>query len=503
MRKKSTIDGASKSGYVKAMLTSALLVVGGCSVVPEQLDQSEMQKTAAERLRLVAADQEPITGPVDLYEAMARALKYNLDYKVEVMEQALRSKELDLQRFDMLPDLVASAGYSNRSNDYGGRSVLIEDKSEVTLNPSTSQQREHTISDLTLSWNILDFGLSYVRAKQRADDVMIAMENRRKVANRIVEDVRTAYWRAVSSERLIKELKQLDQAVESALNDSSELARRRNTSPLNALTYQRDLLGIKLQIKQLHGDFAVAKKQLAALMNVPPGQDYELAQPVEPREVRLLPVDAGPMIEKALRNRSELREIDYRLRINKREAMAALLDLLPGLNLYGGYSWDTNDLLYNDDWSAWGAEINWSLLQAFRYPSHRNKVNAEEAMLKQQALATTMAIITQVHVSLSRYQLNSDEFRENARYLDIQSKIDENLTASRKTGRSSQQEWIRERMNTIVARLKYDISYAELQNVYANVYASVGYDAFPGTLDGSESVAEMKDALIAVWSQRD
>ncbi len=489
--------------YIKAITAATALTLAGCSVVPTPLDEAELQTLASNRLEQVTANQEAITGPIDLYEAMARALKYNLDYKVELMEQALRVDELDLQRFDMLPTLVANAGYSNRSNDSGGRSVLIEDKSQVTLNPSTSQQREHTLSDLTLSWNILDFGLSYVRAKQRADDVMIAMESRRKVANRIIEDVRTAYWRAVSSERLINELQQLDGKVEQALNDSGELARRQNASPLNALNYQRDLLGIKLQIKQLHGDFAVAKKQLAALMNIAPGQDFELAIPTGPRQIQNLTYDPEALIEQALRNRPELREINYRQRINKQEATAALLEVLPGIKLYGGYNWDTNDLLYNNDWTAWGAQVNWSLLKAFRYPSHKRKVAAQDAMLEQQALATTMAIMTQVHVSLSRYQLNRQEFTENARYLGIQTQIDQKVTASRDSGKTGQQEWIRERMNTIVARLKHDISYAELQNVYANLYASIGLDAFPESIDGSESVAEIRGALLSAWTERE
>ena len=46
---------------------------------------------------------------------MARALKYNLDAKVEIMEAALKVRELDLANYAMLPKLVASSGYAGRN----------------------------------------------------------------------------------------------------------------------------------------------------------------------------------------------------------------------------------------------------------------------------------------------------------------------------------------------------------------------------------------------------
>ena len=214
---------------------STAVLLAGCTVTPKPLTPSEIATTAERNIQAVDADQEPVGGPIDLYEAMARALKYNLDYKVEMAQEALKGRELDSARFDMLPQLVASSGYAGRSN-YSGASSLSLLSGRQSLEPSTSSEKNVFTADLGLSWDVLDFGLSYVRAQQKADEVLISMEARRKVANRIIEDVRTSYWRAVSAERLLKKLGELETSVTTTLGNSERLAERRVSAPLTGVT---------------------------------------------------------------------------------------------------------------------------------------------------------------------------------------------------------------------------------------------------------------------------
>lgn len=49
---------------------------------------------------------EPISAPLTLDEALARALKYNLDRRAKMMEEALALRQLDVSNYDMLPKLV-------------------------------------------------------------------------------------------------------------------------------------------------------------------------------------------------------------------------------------------------------------------------------------------------------------------------------------------------------------------------------------------------------------
>lgn len=50
-----------------------------CAIQPVPLTQEEIQLRVKEDRAILTKDQEPLSGPIDLYEAMARALKYNLE----------------------------------------------------------------------------------------------------------------------------------------------------------------------------------------------------------------------------------------------------------------------------------------------------------------------------------------------------------------------------------------------------------------------------------------
>jgi outer membrane protein TolC len=493
---------------------SVVVAVGlaSCTVKPEPLSQAAIAEFATSSIENVTKDQEPVAGKIDLYEAMARALKYNLDYKVELMEKALKIKSLDLAHYKMLPDLVAKTGYAGRSNFSGGNSRLLTDKGlfqsksdlgAESLQSSTSQEKDILSADVQFSWNILDFGLSYVRAKQAADEVLIAEQLKRKVINRVIEDVRTAYWRAVSYERLVHKLRKLDGRVRRALADTRALYNKRETSLITVLTYERELVEIKRELQRLEGDLKVAKSQLAALLNLPPDTRYRLVRAKRYAKSLRLKTPARGLLAKALRNRPELLEIQYRLRINENEADAALLELLPGLQAYAGANYDSNEFLFNQHWLSWGAKASWNLLNLFRYPARKNVVAAQDDLLRQRALAVTMAIMTQVHVSRVRFLQNRKQLLTAAEFYGVQSRLLRQIRTEAQADRVSEQTLIREEMNTLVADVKYDIAYAELHNAFANVYASVGFDPYAsGEIDTSLSVRELSKRLRTLWFER-
>ena len=412
-------------------------------------------------------DQEPIVRPISLYEAMARAIKYNLDYRVTLFEEALRASETDLARVELLPDLVANAGFNNRDNFSGSRSSALLGSTTVgeqSLVPSTSSERAVGNADLRLSWDILDFGLSYVRAKQSADQILIANERKRKVINRVIANVRTAYWRAVSAERLVGRLKELESDIQSALSSSEKSYRDRQTAPLAALTYQRELLTIQQDIQSMEKDLKLSKMQLAALMNIDPSQEYELVVPDRLESLEEIKLKPERLVDFALQHRPELRELSYEQRINKREANAALLEVLPNLSLFGGFNHNSNDFLFNNNWVSWGASTSWNILNAYKYPK-KNLVEVNGELLDQRALALTMAVITQLHVSASQFEVAKRKLGTSMKFNNVNNNILEQTVAGHRTRKVSDQTLVRERMNQLVSEARYDIAYAELQNL--------------------------------------
>lgn len=482
------------------------LGVGGCAITPSPLDESTLTMMADDKLARVTAEQEPIGGAIGLYEAMARALKYNLDYRVELYQRSLRIEELNLAHYNLLPGLVANSDFPRRDSFSASTSRIVVDDElgppGAFQNFNTSQDKQRRTADIELSWHVLDFGLSYVRAKQAADKVLLAEETKRKVANRIIEDVRTAFWRAVTAERLLSRLRRLEGRAARALASSRTVSREAETSPITALTYERELIGIKRTIHELRRDLSIAKTQLAALMNVRPGTPLRLKRPSQRVRSLVLPGKPNDMIWTAMHHRPELREVAYRQRINLREADAALLELLPGLQLYAGANYDSNDFLLNNDWLSWGAKASWNLLRLVQYPARKSVIAATDALLDQRTLAITMAIMTQVHVSRARFFQASRELKTAQDYHDVQRRLVQNLRAEKAGGRTSEQTLLREELNTLLAELRRDLAYSRLQNAYANAFTSIGLDPVGAELDDAQSVSDLAAELKAIWRER-
>jgi outer membrane protein TolC len=485
-----------------AVVAIAPIWLSACVVSPEPLTPVEITTRAQTNFAAVDADQEPVAGPISLYEAMARAVRYNLDHRVAMMEEILSTREMEASRFEMLPQLVASAGYAGRSN-YSGASSLSLLTRRQSLEPSTSSERNTFSADLALSWDVLDFGLSKVRAEQQADEILISEERRRRVANRIIEDVRSSYWRAVSAERLLTKLQQLEGSVSEALSNSESLSQRRLSAPLTALTYQRELIEIQAEIRRLQRELVVSKAQLASLMNLRPGTEFALVLPDRAAALPAVPYSGDDMMMTALQNRAELREVSYRQRINARELDAALLSALPSFRGILGVNVDSNSFLYNNDWVQWGARASWNVMNLFSLPAQRRQVRAQDDLLRERELALTMAVMTQVHVARARYGHLSEELDTAANQMRVQSQILQQIRAGFSAGSMSRQTLLREEMNTLVSEVKYDLAYSEAQGAYANLFASMGLDEYTPDLTGQEDIRTLTTALGNMWQQRE
>lgn len=472
----------------------APMTVLGCAVPLQPFTSEEIETAALANLSTVTADQEPVRGPIDLYEAMARALKYNLDYQVEAVQTSLRVAELDLSHYGLLPNAVANAGYAAR-DEFNASSSLNLVTNEENFGASTSQEKRVKTADIEFSWNVLDFGLSYVRARQAADKVLIGQELQRKVMQRIVEDVRTAFWRAVSAQRLVGKLRTLEMSSQNALDNARAVSASRQSSPITSLTYERELVEIRRTIKDLQRELVVAQAQLAALMNLPPNTPFTLA--VNSRQVSGRPAALSLewAIDVAIRNRPELRENLYQQRINVHESHAALLELLPGLQGYVGSNFDSNDFLLHNDWVSWGAKASWNLLKVFSYPAKSNVIDMQQDLLATRARALTMAIMTQVHVSRIRYKHYQDELRVAGEYRSVQNRLVAQIRDEAAAERVSQQTLIREELNSLIGEAKYDIAYASMQSAIANMYASMGIDGDYMYVDRANGVAAIASEL--------
>lgn len=482
------------------LITGALLGAG-CSTSPQRLTAAQTAQETTNIRAEIAAQQAPVTGAITLYEAMARALKNNLDHRVAMLELDLASKDYDLSRYDLLPQVVANGSYYGRDNQPGSSSVSLL-SGQQSLEPSTSTERDVFSSDLSATWNVLDFGLAKIRSQQLANETLIYEERRRKAIIEIMEDVHSAYYRAVSSERLNQRLSQLEQTVETAFLQSRQQFASRRTAPMPALSYQRELNDIQAQAQRLTRELQSSRMDLAALMGLSSDQSFTLQAPISNQGPAKLSISYSDMIDLALVNRPEMRESLYAQRIGDAEVKKAVLEALPSLEGFGGLNINSNDFLFNQNWIDYGARASWNLLSVFSTPARKRKAKAGAELERQKGLATAMAVMTQVGVARAQYEGLMKAYETANNGAIVQSDILEQVEALSRASNASRQTLVREQMNAIISEARRDNIQADLAKASAHIYTALGYDPYTADIRGNEEISVIAASLETLWTQR-
>lgn len=477
------------AGGKGALLAALCLALCGCAVTPRPLDSSERAQLAADTRKQMFEGQDAIRGPLTLAEATARAIKYQAEHRQRQMEEAAAEAQLDVAKFDLLPKLTVNAGYAWRNNDSFGFGFTPE--GSIATTPTASVERTHTTTSLGIAWNVLDFGTSYFRARQLADQKLIAEERRRKAVQTLMHDVRVAWWRAEAAERLLPAADRLLGEIDQAIEKTRQIESRRLLPPVQVATLRRALLDLDQQIAFRRQDLAQARIELAALVNAPPGMDLHVASPAsDAREVPDLTADVDKLELLALESRPEIAEEGYRARISADEARKALVGLLPNLSLDLSRNHDTNKFLLNNAWTQAGLNVAFNLVKVFSLPALNRSEEAQKRADQARRQAVAMAVITQTRLAAVRYGLVADEFLiwdEAAHDDDL---IVKYLDSSQKAGIDTELELIRARARAMASHINRDLAYANVQASIARLFNSVGYDAVPQE-DESKAVAEL------------
>lgn len=466
-----------------ASLTCVVLL-SGCAVTPTPFTEQERQASVTDDRQAIFGSQDAIAAPVTLQEAMARALKYNLDYRLKLMEEALAQRQLDLSNIDMLPRLTLAAGYSARNNDNASSSQNVV-TGEQSLVPSISSEKQGTKADLGLSWNVLDFGVSYYAARQQSDRLLVLQQRKRKVAQQLMQQVREAWWQAVGAQQLQGRVDKLLADSQSALEDAKQVEQQKLRSPLDSLNYRRQLLDVIRQMNLVRNALLQAKPRLASIMNLAPGKPFDVAAPGELQAPTVsLPLDK--MEDMALLNRPELVEARYNERISATETRKALAKLLPGLEFSLGEHYDSNKFLVNNSWSDAGLRVSWNLLNLFSAKEIRGAADAQLAVAKAQRQAVGMAVLTQVNVAYIDLQSRMRQFQLEKDLNTVEQGIVEQTRNAVSNGAQARLQGILVEASAVFSTLRLYQSFGELQNAYGQMGASLGLDPLPGSANGQD-----------------
>ncbi len=484
-----------------ALVAMSLTACGTVQVQP--LTADELLEQAARDRQAAAAEVPPIAGKLSMDEAVARALKYNLDRRTRMMEEALALNQLDVANLDMLPRLMANAGYTWRDSDLITRSVDSVTGLPSLANPYISSERARPAYDLGLTWNMLDFGLSYYGAKQSADRVNIAGERRRKAMHVLIQDVRSAFWRTVSAQKLRDDVRRTVMLAEDALADARKVEAERLRSPVDTLRYQRQLLENLRLLESIEQELASGRIELAALINAPLGQAFEVEEPGAKVGADLLDIPVARMEELAVAQNADLREHFYNSRIAVQETKRTMLRLFPNLSFNYDLRYDADRYLINNRWNAAGMHLSYNLMNLVSGPAQKRLAEAGVTLADQRRVAAQMTVLTQVHLSRLQYQIAYRQYLRADQIWQADAKIAEHMKNREAVEAQSKLEQVANSTTAILSLLRRYQSLAQLQAAAGKVQATMGMEPKLGSVSALslEQLTRDVGASMRDWEQ--
>ena len=494
---------------IKFFCISLLLFLASCgSRPPNAINKDTVSSQSKKDYDELKAGTENIVKEIDLYQAIAIGIKHNRNLRIQMLESALSQGQIDVVKFDMLPQFAVNAGYKHLSRYPASTSQSITDfeagPGELGDDPSytISSERRQRTGDYGFTWNALDFGLSYVRAGQQADRYLITKELERKAIQNLTREIIYAYWKTLSADYLLEQINPLMDKVNTALEDMEYIETLLLSSPMDALLYQKELLDVAQILDTQQRALMDSRVELAGLMGLLPDEKYILVRTAQPlTELRM---DLKRQEETALFSRPELLEVHYQERVNAKEARARMLSLFPSLRLDATWTYDSNKYLYNKNNFEYGALFGANLLNVFKAGSNREINELNEKIIKEQRLALSMTVLSQVHIANINYAQTLREYSNARQYLDVAQRINDLISNAQKISRFGELETIREEASLLVAKLRNDIAFAELQYSLGSLYSSIGMNFAPNNalqMDEQELAKKIEENLNR-WTKK-
>ena len=451
---------------LKGILSSVLIgALSACAVEPEPLTSKKVIKRTQSDLQQLRSTAFVPTGAISLEQAIARAIAFNMQGRVKQIEHDIADAELRTKSFEMLPSLQLDAGRARKDEAL-----------------SSTDQRITNTASIGLTWNILDLGVSYARAKQQANNVLIAKENQRKALQDIIREVRTAYWRAAGAERLMGRIQTIAENIKIAMRESRAMERSGANDIATSVAYRREIVDSVRQALAFQRDLRESRARIAELLNIKPGTRFQLAKTQLAAALPTLPMTLAQMEQHALESRPELRIEDYNDRISQWQAREALFDMLPGMNLSTGANYDSDRFNLTPNWINTGFQLGMNLFGLFSGNSKINTAEKSGELARRQRLAMTLAVMTQTHMAYIQFRGASQQMRLSREVARADRRLSQLVASDKDFVNTNYFEAVRLKTRRLLAEIDEHQAQVELVTAHSDVMHAIGLDVFPTTI---------------------
>ena len=399
-----------------------------------------------------------------LDEAIELALKKNLDIMVAWQQFEVQQEALFHQRWFMLPRLDLEALSSWRNKNTAATSKLVNFP-DIPQPYSISVDQRTKTSALTLSWNLLDFGVAYYRSRQEANSALVKFFQYERTKQNIILEVTRQFWRVAALQKGFKDAADWLVHVDEIVAKLDKYARDGRMSPIKVATFNSSVLDNKVRIEVFKPELLRATAELQNLLGIPLEVEVELVGvDFTPEKIDLPPI--AELEELALLNRPELYGNDLEGHSIADSVRIALLEVFPEIIPFIRHDYDANSFLLHHKWYTVGIRLATNLLGIPEKLQLARQGQAQKLQNKYQRLQLSLAVLSQVHLAYTLYQEQLEFYRTYEQVL-------RNLEFVRKAA---------ERMRELDAKGEMDIIQAQAfayqeqinaLNTYAQLAASI------------------------------
>ncbi len=416
-----------------------------------------------------------ISEPLTLEDALNYAARYNIDVWIAAHETRFEQELATQSTLKMLPSLMARSGYSDRSKFDASSSQSLE-SGEESLEPSYSSERYVRTFEIAATWNLLDFGISYLRARQQGNRVIVAMERERRAQQNLALQVTRAYWQAVTARVSAREAEQINEQVTATLKKIRQEVEEKSISEVDGLRRETSLLERQEELLRYERGYMKAKTELASLIGLSLGTALTLADVDFDEPVDEAAHDIEELEAEALHSRPELFEKDLEEAMSRDEAHAALAQMFPSPAMFLQLNYSSNRFYVFDHWNTVGLRASWDLLAIPQQIKQVDAIKLQTELIAKRRVAISVAILTQLHLTL----IDREEALERRAFTKLVSEKSDMLLEAVESeveeGKSHAGEAIDHKMKSLKARAKFLSAHDHLMNSNARLLNTLGRD---------------------------
>ena len=464
---------------LKSILMMGVVAVAaslsGCATTATQYNTKNTAGFTDSVLRPQATKLD-IKGPLDINQVRKRTLTHNAEYERSQTQLMETVRKAGARGKDLLPQIYASSYGSWRNNASASVGVKVDDISgAMPKDFYRAQDQAIAISNFTTSWDLLEIGLSGFKANRRAINAYSEGEKNQYLCNRLMVDVENAYWRTVAFEQAEKKSAWLKSRVTYALNLSQKRANENPESKLQELMFQRELIDINRWYQSLYRSLIAAKPDLARLMNLPAGTEFNLQSTRLPANLGYIgEKDVMSLISDAYKNRPEIRQSLYTSDYTELKNEEDLWRHLPAMRFFIGGNNNSNSFILNQNFVSAGASLSWDLLRLGQIgKTKRNgKIILDASKRETQILAS--AVMAQVMIAREQMHKLDYDLTLAWKALSVQGEITKDLQTDVTAGKKPETYLVKEELMRELSFIREQMARAELYTAKARLQQSIG-----------------------------